>query len=128
METFSAPVFERVLDRIGEPYQASLDGNEQYEDVEGVLTLWRAMRAEPRLKRLVASVVFIEQPIKRQNALPFIEAQSAKVLATAEEQFDVTRARIGQIEAKALMKLLTAEKPVIIAEYVGRAPNALSKR
>ena len=39
-------------------------------------------------KRLAASVVFIEQPIKRQNALPFIEAPSAKVLATAEEQFD----------------------------------------
>ena len=105
-----------MLDRIDEPYQASLDGNEQYEDVEGVLALWRAVRAEPRLKRLAASVVFIEQPIKRQNALPFIEAPSAKVLATAEEQFDVTRERIRQMEAKALMKLLTAEKPVIIDE------------
>lgn len=58
-----------VLDRIPEPYHASLDGNEQYADVEGVLELWRAMREEPRLRRLAASVVFIEQPIKRQNAL-----------------------------------------------------------
>ena len=105
-----------VLDRIDEPYHASLDGNEQYEDVEGVLALWRAVKAEPRLKRLAASVVFIEQPIKRQNALPFIEAPSAKVLASAEAQFDVTRERIRQMEAKALMKLLTAEKPVIIDE------------
>jgi L-alanine-DL-glutamate epimerase-like enolase superfamily enzyme len=57
-----------VLDRIAEPYHASLDGNEQYADVDGVLQLWRAVKAEPRLKRLAASVVFIEQPIKRQNA------------------------------------------------------------
>jgi hypothetical protein len=58
-----------VLDRIGEPYHASLDGNEQYADVEGVLELWRQMVASSRLKRLVSSIVFIEQPIKRQNAL-----------------------------------------------------------
>jgi hypothetical protein len=58
-----------VLDRIPEPYHASLDGNEQYADVDGVLQLWRAMKAEPRLERLAASIVFIEQPIKRQNAL-----------------------------------------------------------
>ena len=58
-----------VLDRIAEPYHASLDGNEQYENVEGVLELWRQMAASSRLKRLVSSIVFIEQPIKRQNAL-----------------------------------------------------------
>jgi len=58
-----------VLDRIGEPYFASLDGNEQYEDVEGVLDLWRRMKAERRLQRLAASIAFVEQPIKRQNAL-----------------------------------------------------------
>jgi hypothetical protein len=58
-----------VIDRTGEPYRASLDGNEQYEDVEGVLVLWRGMKAEPRLERLVSSIEFIEQPIKRQNAL-----------------------------------------------------------
>jgi len=58
-----------VLDRIPDPYHASLDGNEQYENVEGVLELWRQMAASSRLKRLVSSIVFIEQPIKRQNAL-----------------------------------------------------------
>jgi len=58
-----------VLDRIAEPYHASLDGNEQYEDIEGVRALWSAIKAEPGLKRLAASVVFIEQPIKRQTAL-----------------------------------------------------------
>ncbi|MEA3193032.1 MAG: hypothetical protein QOD26_1365 [Betaproteobacteria bacterium] len=58
-----------VLDRIAEPYHASLDGNEQYEDIEGVRALWSAIKAEPKLKRLAASIVFIEQPIKRQTAL-----------------------------------------------------------
>ena len=58
-----------VLDRIPDGYKASLDGNEQYEDVEGVLHLWSQMQATPRLKRLVSSIVFFEQPIKRQSAL-----------------------------------------------------------
>jgi hypothetical protein len=57
-----------VLDRLDE-YHVTLDGNEQYEDVEGVLALWQRMKAEPRLRRLVAGIALIEQPIKRQNAL-----------------------------------------------------------
>jgi len=58
-----------VLDRIEGPYHASLDGNEQYEDMQGVAALWARMKAEPRLRRLVDSVLFIEQPVKRQRAL-----------------------------------------------------------
>jgi hypothetical protein len=58
-----------VLDRLHGGYHASLDGNEQYEDAEGALGLWRAMEAEPRLKRLCASIIYIEQPVKRARAL-----------------------------------------------------------
>ena len=58
-----------VLDRIPQPYHASLDGNEQYDDFEGVAALWSRMKAEPRLKRLVDSIIFFEQPVKRQKAL-----------------------------------------------------------
>jgi hypothetical protein len=58
-----------VLDRLAEPYHATLDGNEQYEDAGGVRTLWSAIKAAPRLQRLAASIVYIEQPIKRQSAL-----------------------------------------------------------
>jgi L-alanine-DL-glutamate epimerase-like enolase superfamily enzyme len=58
-----------VLDRSPDPYHASLDGNEQYEDADAVLELVGKIASEPRLERLAASVVFIEQPIKRQNAL-----------------------------------------------------------
>jgi L-alanine-DL-glutamate epimerase-like enolase superfamily enzyme len=58
-----------VLDRIGEPYYTTLDGNEQYANAEDVLALWNTIRADARLKRLASSVVFIEQPIKRSRAL-----------------------------------------------------------
>ena len=78
-----------VLDRIGEPYHASLDGNEQYENVEGVLELWREIKAHPRLKRLASSIVFIEQPIKRQNALAKdVSALSREVPVIIDESDD----------------------------------------
>lgn len=57
-----------VLDRL-HGYHATLDGNEQYEDAEGALALWRAMEREKRLDRLRASILFIEQPVKRAQAL-----------------------------------------------------------
>jgi hypothetical protein len=58
-----------VLDGQAGGYHASLDGNEQYEDAEGALALWRAMQAEPRLARLCQSILYIEQPVKRARAL-----------------------------------------------------------
>src|ERR1017187_10012358 len=58
-----------VLDRIAEPCYVSLDGNEQYDDIDALLELWRRMEAAPQLKRLVASILFIEQPITRARAL-----------------------------------------------------------
>jgi hypothetical protein len=58
-----------VLDTIRAPIAVTLDGNEQYDDVDAVVALWRAMEGEPALQRLCASTLFIEQPIKRQVAL-----------------------------------------------------------
>jgi hypothetical protein len=58
-----------VLDRMPEPYFVSLDGNEQYNDIAALLELWRRMRQAPQLRRLVASLLFIEQPITRAHAL-----------------------------------------------------------
>ncbi len=58
-----------VLDRDAGDYQATLDGNEQYDSVEGIAELWRRMREAPALERLVAATLFIEQPIKRASAL-----------------------------------------------------------
>ena len=58
-----------VLDSRPERYFASLDGNEQYNDIDALLELWRRMQAAPKLQRLVASTIFIEQPITRAHAL-----------------------------------------------------------
>jgi hypothetical protein len=66
-----------VLDRIAEPVRITLDGNEQYEDVDSIAALWSAIEAEPALQRLCASTLFVEQPIKRQLAF----ARSVQPLA-----------------------------------------------
>ena len=58
-----------VLDGLREPYVVTLDGNEQYHSVEEVLALWRAIESTPALRRLAASILFIEQPIARAQAL-----------------------------------------------------------
>jgi hypothetical protein len=70
-----------VLDRSSAAYQTTLDGNEQFADAEGALALWHAIKAEPRLKRLAASIAFIEQPVKRQNALTGGPASDVSELA-----------------------------------------------
>jgi L-alanine-DL-glutamate epimerase-like enolase superfamily enzyme len=75
LETIAA-----VLDRLSEPYAATLDGNEQFDHAGAVLELWRSMKTAPRLARLVSSIAFIEQPISRQNAL------SSDVSALAAER------------------------------------------
>jgi hypothetical protein len=68
-----------VLDRLAAPYAVTLDGNEQYATVEGVLELWRAIERTPALGRLSRSILFIEQPIARASALVY----DVNALATA---------------------------------------------
>ncbi|MEI7535814.1 MAG: hypothetical protein WCJ76_01315 [Comamonadaceae bacterium] len=58
-----------VLERLTEPFFISLDGNEQYADVQGVVELLAGMRATPSLARLLDAILFIEQPIARKLAL-----------------------------------------------------------
>ena len=59
----------RCSTAVAGPLHITLDGNEQYEDVDAVVDLWSAMEAEPALQQLCAATLFIEQPIKRQVAL-----------------------------------------------------------
>ena len=58
-----------VLDAGAGDYRTTLDGNEQYDDVEGIVELWRKVGETPALARLAAATLFIEQPIKRAVAL-----------------------------------------------------------
>jgi len=69
-----------VLNEIKDPYHATLDGNEQFGDAGAVLGLMKQIRGDPRLKRLNSSIAFIEQPIKRSQAL------SGDVSELAEEK------------------------------------------
>jgi len=71
------PASERVDDGLPETleevgagdYRVTFDGNEQYDDVDGIVELWRRVEETPALARMVKSTLFIEQPIKRQSAL-----------------------------------------------------------
>jgi L-alanine-DL-glutamate epimerase-like enolase superfamily enzyme len=58
-----------VLDRLPQPYFASLDGNEQYQDAAGVAELLARMRETPALGRLHGSILFVEQPVSRLHAM-----------------------------------------------------------
>ena len=81
-----------VLDRIDGSYRSTLDGNEQYDSIDGVLQLWQRMRAEPGLQRLCDSVIFIEQPIKRAAALAqdvgALSAQKPVILDESDDSLD----------------------------------------
>ena len=54
---------------IAEPYHASLDGNEQYKSVDALEKLWSYVGKSPKLARLRASLLFLEQPLPRRTAL-----------------------------------------------------------
>lgn len=78
-----------VLDRIAEPYQATLDGNEQFANAGEMLRLWQKIRSHPRLKRLASSIVFVEQPIARSQALAGdISALAEDIPVTIDESDD----------------------------------------
>jgi hypothetical protein len=54
--------------RVGR-YFVTLDGNEQFENVDGIVELWRRIGEDQRLARLQASIILVEQPIGRAQAL-----------------------------------------------------------
>ena len=55
----------RLLDRLAEPYHATLDGNEQYTDPARLERLLDGLEADRRLERLRGSILYIEQPLPR---------------------------------------------------------------
>ena len=77
-----------VLDHRLPDYRTTLDGNEQYEDVEGIVELWRKVTETPALARLVRSTLFIEQPIKRQVALSHSVEPLAKLRPVIIDESD----------------------------------------
>ncbi len=79
-----------VLDRAAAPYWVTLDGNEQYESAEQVGELLTRMRNTARLQRLMASILFIEQPINRHHALEADFRDEALGLPVIIDESDAT--------------------------------------
>ncbi len=77
-----------VLDGAAGDYKATLDGNEQYENVDAVMALWKRMGEDPRLKKLKASLLLIEQPIARAEALSKPVHPLAKDIAVEIDESD----------------------------------------
>lgn len=89
-----------VLDRACPDYKATLDGNEQYTDVDGVVELLAAMRAEPALRRLYDSILFVEQPIHRSRALEWDVSALALQLPVIIDESDATLASFTEAHAR----------------------------
>jgi len=124
-----------VLDRSREPYLASLDGNEQYEDMQGVAELWTRMKAEPRLARLVGSILFIEQPVRRQAALerPVAGIDKPVIIDESDDALDAfPRARalgyrgVSSKTCKGLYKSLLNAARCAAWNELGSGPNSFS--
>jgi L-alanine-DL-glutamate epimerase-like enolase superfamily enzyme len=77
-----------VLDRTEGPYHVTLDGNEQYEDADAALELWRRIGEDPRLARLARSILFLEQPIRRASALTQDVERLAREVAVIIDESD----------------------------------------
>ena len=81
-----------VLDRLPALYFATLDGNEQYADVDAVAALWERIGEEPRLARLKSSILLLEQPIARSAAF---ERSVARLASDVPIEIDESDADIA---------------------------------
>lgn len=66
-----------VLGLAGEGYAFTLDGNEQYHEVDAFRQAWETLRREPSLRPFWPHLLFVEQPLHRAVAL---SAETARAL------------------------------------------------
>ncbi len=50
-------------------YAFTLDGNEQYKTIAPFKSLWQALKSNPNLQNFLSHLLFIEQPLHRDEAL-----------------------------------------------------------
>jgi hypothetical protein len=111
-----------LLDRAEVPYHVSLDGNEQYREMETFLELMGRMQEDRVLDRFYSSIIYIEQPLDRAAALdpalaPGIRSVSARkpmVIDESDEDLGVFKAavKLGYLgvsskNCKGVLKALT---------------------
>lgn len=56
-----------LLDAAGIDYHVTLDGNEQFNDGESCATFFASLKADPALDRFISSILYLEQPIRRDR-------------------------------------------------------------
>jgi len=79
-----------VLERIADPYHVTLDGNEQFDEVDSVIALWHSIEARGSLNRFAAGVLWIEQPLPRDAAEQVSVASLARPKAVLIDESDAT--------------------------------------
>lgn len=73
-----------LLDEAGGTYRVTLDGNEQYREMDAFLRLLDRLEGDAGFARFYASVLYIEQPLERGIALD--PALAAGIRATSERK------------------------------------------
>lgn len=77
-----------VLKCLPEPYTCTLDGNEQYENIEEFGELWAKIGEDRHLAKLKAAIEFVEQPITRKTALTKKLSQLGEEIAFEIDESD----------------------------------------
>jgi hypothetical protein len=77
----------QVLDRLPE-YRVTLDGNEQFCDVDALVALVGALGRDPRLRRLKDAVLYVEQPLHRDVTLTTDVARVAAIVPLLIDESD----------------------------------------
>jgi hypothetical protein len=78
-----------ILDQIPVSYFVTLDGNEQYQDIEEVLELWTRIGSSSALRRFADAVLFIEQPLNRSVALDQDVSKLSRLCPVIIDESDV---------------------------------------
>ncbi|RME84942.1 MAG: hypothetical protein D6775_04155 [Caldilineae bacterium] len=71
-----------LLERLVPDYACTLDGNEQFDDVDALRNFWEQLRGVPALSSLLDNLLFVEQPLRRDVALS--DATASRLLAWPE--------------------------------------------
>lgn len=77
-----------VLDWLQERYFVTLDGNEQYPDAASIAGFYRKLGETPALGRLAASILYVEQPINRKEALARPVSDLARLVPVIIDESD----------------------------------------
>ena len=103
----------------GSDYAFTLDGNEQYTEIDPFRSLWEAVAADPSLHRFMDGLLFVEQPLRRDVALddgvgaalrdwtgspPMIIDESDGTLTSAAEALELGYAGTSHKNCKGIIK------------------------